>query len=212
MILHKKYLSQTFMRGVFFVLFCSVVLVLTSSELSAKSERCSVESPCLAKVRPAEFKSIKIFSKVDVGSLEGSAEKLGLSRAELTEYVLKLFEDNFADMDLNDELLPFLVDEPQELGYIRFTIRTVEEDDPVILHVLLKAGNYAMMGGNLVILHMYDEDKLQLSSRENINNDVQQALEDMMKDLSFKFYRARSTPASSGSCNSLEMALSGTWD
>gem|GEM_PF-3715692 len=209
--LQKRHLSQSLMRSVFFVLLCPVVLILTSSELSAKSERCSVESPCLAKVRPAEFKSIKIFSKVDVGSLEGSAEKLGLNRAELTEFTLKLFENNFADMDLNDELLPFLVEEPQELGYIRFTIRTVEEDDPVILRVLLTAGNYAMMGGNLVILYMYDEDKLQLSSRENINNDVKQAIEDMMKDLADKFYGARRMPANIGPCDSA-IALSGTWD
>jgi hypothetical protein len=210
MILEKRHLSQSLMRGVFFAFFCVAVLIFTSSELSAKSERCSVESPCLAKVRPAEFKSIKIFSKVDVGSLEGTAEELGLSRAELTEHVLTLFGDDFADMDLNDELLPFLVDEPQELGYIRFTIRTVEEDDPVILHVLLTAGNYAMMGGNLVILHMYDEDKLQLSSRENINKDVKQALEDMMEDLAVKFYGARRTPANFGPCDSA-MALYGTW-
>lgn len=209
MVLLKKHPLKT-ANDVFFILICTAVLVFFSSELSAKSERCSVESPCLAKVRPAEFKSIKMFSKVDVGSLGGSAEKLGLNRAELTEYVLKLFGDNFADMDLNEELLPFLVDEPRELGYIRFTIRTVEEDDPVILHVLLTAGNYAMMGGNLVILHMYDEDKLQLSSRENINKDVKQAFEDMMEDLAVKFYGARRNPVNSGPCDSA-MALSVTW-
>ena len=208
MFLKKGHLSQSVTPGVFFAFFCVAVLVFTSTELSAKSERCSVESPCLAKVRPAEFKSIKMFSKVDVGSLEGSSEKLGLNRPELTEYVLKLFGDNFADMDLNDELLPFLVDEPRELGYIRFTIRTVEEDgNPVILHVQLTAGNYAMMGGNLVILHMYDEDKLQLSSRENIKRDVKQALEDMMGDLAVKFYGARRNSVNSGPCDSA-MALS----
>ncbi len=178
-------------HGASLILLCMLVLVFTSAGLSAQSERCTVNSPCIARVKSDEFKSIKTFSRVNVGPLRGSAENLGLRRLELTEYVQKLFMDNFENMDLNEKLLPFSAEEPRELGYIRFTVRTVEDDDPVILHILLRSGNYAIIGEGIATIQIYDEDRLQLSSKENINNDVKQILEEMIKDLAEKFHDAR---------------------
>ncbi len=191
MILVNKHLSLYIARCVCLIVFCALFVISFSSDLAARSERCTVNAPCLVKVRADEFKSIKTFYSVNVGPLKGSAENLGLSRAELIEHVQKLFRDNFADMDFNEKLLPFTVDEPRDLGYVHFTIRTVEEDGPVILHILLRSGNHAMVGKGMAIVQIYDEDRLELSSRETISHDVRQILGEMMEDLAGQFYGVR---------------------
>ncbi len=187
----KKHLFEWCMHGVASIFFCVVALAFSSPALAAKSERCTVNSPCIARVKVDEFNSIKVFNRVNVGPLEGTAENLGLNRAALSEHVQKLFKEYYAGMEMDESQLPFTADEPRDLGYIRFTVRTVEVEDPVILHVLLKSGNYAKIGQGVAIIHIYDEDTLQLSSREDLDKDVKRVLEEMIKDLAGKFHDAR---------------------
>ncbi|GAB6060822.1 hypothetical protein [Desulfonatronum parangueonense] len=190
MAFRKRHICITVPLGAFFIIFLTL-LSFHHSVIAAQGDRCTVTSPCVAYVSADEFNSIKAFSRVNVGPLRGSAENLGLIRSELTEYVQELFSKYFIDIDLNEKLFPFSVDEPRELGYIRFTVRTVEDDDPVILHILLRSGNYALIGKGIATIQIYDEDMLQLSSKENIDNDVKQLLEEMIKDLARNFHDAR---------------------
>ncbi len=165
------------------VIAVCLFFALSSADVAAQCEDCVVKED--------EFKSIKAFSRVNVGPLKGSAENLELQRAELTEHVQNLFRELFTNMELEQGLLPFTADEPRDLGYIRFTVRTVGVDDPLILHVLLRSGNYAKIGEGIASILIYNADSLQLSSPDEINKDVKLVLEAMMRDLSQIFHNAR---------------------
>lgn len=168
-----------------------VMAWLPSAGLAGDKEQALEIEPCTVSLRHDEFKSIQMFGRVNVTYLKGSAEELGLDRQEITEHLQELFQENFPDMERDDDLLPFFVDDPRELGYVRCIITTAGEEDPLALHVRLRSGNFIEIDGRMVVVRIYEKDDLTMSSRDSIAADVQKRLQDMMQDLSEEFYDKR---------------------
>ncbi len=173
------------------VITCVLAWLPAGAGLAGENEQALKIEPCTVSLRHDEFKSIQYFGRVNAGYLKGSAEDLGLNRQEITEYMQNLFQEKFQGMERDDDLLPFFVDNPRELGYIRCIITTAGEEDQVALHIRLRSGNFIEIDGRMVIVRIYEEDDLSMSSGGSIAEDVQQRLQYMMQDLSEEFYDKR---------------------
>jgi len=82
------------MRKLLLVLFLIVLFLGTTSNSQEKK-------PNLESIVYSGFKTIKKFGSINV-SVEGSAEKIGLNKEELTDYLRLRFKNSFAGMEYKE--------------------------------------------------------------------------------------------------------------
>jgi len=146
------------------------------------------KKPNIESIFYSGFKTIDRFGLINV-SLQGSAEKLGLKKEELTDYLRLRFKNNFAGMGFKEpeNLLETFQDKEKakKLGIIHVKVWTVGDDYPIAYHIAINAGNLA--NGR-----EYETAFLGYGSKRNVPDSVRESISQLIDDLAVAFFKARS--------------------
>lgn len=161
-------------------MFLAGFLVCTS----ANAEQ---NSPNIESYIYSGFKTIKTFSSIGV-YLTGSAEEIGLSKEELTNYLRLRFKNSFADTGFKEIGFETIMKESEgkraEQGDIAVTVWTVGDDYPIAFHIEIGAGNYSNLG-------LYKTAMLGYSSKQQINDSVKKSISELVDQLAITYFKAR---------------------
>ncbi len=138
----------------------------------------------------AEFKQIKKFVSVEVQT-QGSAEKIGLKKAEMTDLARLTFLKKFTGVALEGSGgPPRNGTEPlNQLGFLTCEVWTVGEEYMVAYHVDCNAGSYLMprMPGSL-----WNRAILGYGPKDQIREAVDTGLRTMIEQFAVTFLKVRS--------------------
>jgi hypothetical protein len=133
------------------------------------------------------FKTIERFGLINV-SLDGSAEKIGLKKEELTNYLRLRFKNSFAGMEFKEpeDIIKTYQDKEKakKTGNIHVKVWTVGDDYPIAYHIAINAGN-------LTSGREYETAILGYGSKSNVPNSVRESISQLIDDLAVAFFKAR---------------------
>jgi hypothetical protein len=132
-----------------------------------------------------DFKKIKIFGPLIV-LFEGDAEKIGLNKNDLTDFLKLKVKNNFAGFqiktidrsDLEKSISP-------TIGRIVVSVWVVGTDYPVAFHIEIQAGS-------LNKFDIYEKAILGYGSKNNVPNTIKKVIGDLIEAFAIKFYKVRS--------------------
>lgn len=162
---------------------CVFALSLTAGTSAFGGE----EKPNWEGIFYSGFKTIDSFGMVNV-SLQGSAEKIGLKKEELTDYLRLRFKNSFAGLPYKEEDLFKIYQDATKsgkTGVINVTVWTVGDDYPIAYHIAIAAGNLAEP-------RQYETALLGYGSNKNVPDTVRKGISDLTDDLAVAFFKARS--------------------
>ena len=132
----------------------------------------------------AAFKNIESFEEIFV-FLNGDAEKIGLSKSQLTDYATLKFKNNFAGVKYeNLVLFPKSKAEGYKTGKLYFGVSVVGDDYPIAYYVKCVAGSY---GSGPIWSRSY----LGYGSKENVPDTIKENISKMTEELAIDFFKAR---------------------
>ena len=137
----------------------------------------------------AELQEIKKFVSVEVQT-QGSAEKLGLKSAELTDLTRLAFLNNFPGGALEGSGGPSLdgVERPNQVGFINCEVWTVGEEYIVAYHVDCNAGPYmALKAPNAVWGHAL----LGYGPKDQVPDSIRKGLRSLIEKFAVVFFKSR---------------------
>src|SRR5690554_834144 len=133
------------------------------------------------------FKTVERFGLIDV-SVEGSAEKIGLKKEDLKNYLRLRFKNSFAGMEFKEPENLWETfqdkDEARKIGNIHLKVWTVGDDYPVAYHIAINAGN--LDSGS-----EYENTHLGYGSKGNVPESVRESISQLIDDLAVAFFKAR---------------------
>ncbi len=176
-----------------FWVFGAVAIAQDQRVDSVRSVGDYVDSVRQANHGPA-YKKVKKFLPISVTLQQ--EEELGLDEKDLGEYAGLRFKNNFATIELDQELggIPPWDYPPAEKdavhGIVSFTVWTVGTNYPVAYHISLMAGT---MGPDraLTVLDRYTDAALGYCSKKQLVAIVKQTIDSMMEDFAIDFFKAR---------------------
>jgi hypothetical protein len=137
------------------------------------------------------FITINTFSSIDV-YLQGTAEDIGLSKEELTDYLRMRFKNSFANLEFKETDFGSIWNESNEerakRGIIEIKIWTVGDDYPIAFHIEIRAGNYA---GDYSNMSQYKSAILGYDSKSKIQNTTKESISELVDELAVSFFKAR---------------------
>lgn len=132
----------------------------------------------------AAFKNIESFEEIFV-FLHGDAEKIGLSKSQLTDYATLKFKNNFAGVKYeNSVLFPKSKAEGYKTGKLYFGVSVVGDDYPIAYYVKCVAGSY---GSGPIWSRSY----LGYGSKETVPDTIKECISKMTEELAIDFFKAR---------------------
>jgi hypothetical protein len=173
-------------------MFRFLTLFVLAIALSAGSSAFADEKkPNFESIFYSGFKTIEGFGLISV-SLEGSAEKIGLKKEELTDYLRLRFKNSFAGVGFKEpENLWETIqnkEKAKKIGYIHVKVWTVGDDYPIAYHIAISAGNLASSQESLE----YETAFLGYGSKRNVPDSVRESISQLIDDLAVAFFKARS--------------------
>ncbi len=136
-----------------------------------------------------ELREVKKFVSVEVQT-QGSAEKLGLKSAELTDLTRLAFLSNFPGVALEGSGGPSLdgVERPNQVGFINCEVWTVGEEYIVAYHVDCNAGPYVTpRAPNAVWGHAL----LGYGPKEQVPDSIRKGLRSLIEKFAVVFFKSR---------------------
>jgi len=134
------------------------------------------------------FKSVEKFGRLNI-SLEGSAEKIGLKKNDLVDYLRLQFTNSFRGMAYKDvENISEMSKDKEKaktIAVIHIKIWTVGDVYPIAYHIEINAGNLANM-------REYEAAILGYGSKRNVPESVRTSIAQLVDDLAITFFKARS--------------------
>lgn len=168
------------MKSAITLIFLSVLLV----SASAQAEQ---NNPYVESYLYSGFKTIKNFSSIDV-YLRGTAEEIGLSKEDLTNYLRLRFKNSFANTSYKKTSFEKIMEENKEKqsdrGDISIIVWTVGDDYPIAFHIEISAGNYSNLG-------QYETAILGYGSEQKITESVKESISELVDDLAIAYFKAR---------------------
>lgn len=166
----------------FLTFFLSVTVLCVSPNAFADKNNKSFES-----IFYNGFTTIERFGLIGV-SLEGSAEKIGLKKENLTDYLRLRFKNSFAGMEFEETENLWQTmqnkDEAKKVGSINVKVWTVGENYPVAYHIAISAGNLSSS-------REYENSVLGYGSKQDLPEYVREIISKMVDDLAVTFFKAR---------------------
>ncbi len=141
------------------------------------------------RVPLAELQEIKKFVSVEVQT-QGSAEKLGLKSAELTDLTRLAFLNNFPGVALESPGTSSLdeVERPNQAGFIYCEVWTVGEEYIVAYHVDCNAGPYVTpRTPNAVWGHAL----LGYGPKDQVPDSIRKGLRNLIEKFAVVFFKSR---------------------
>lgn len=137
----------------------------------------------------AELRKIKKFVSVEVRA-QGTAERIGLKVAELTDLTRLAFLHNFTGVSLEVSGGPSLdsAERPNQLGFINCEVWTVGEDYIVAYHLDCTAGPYLLSKVPSVV---WDHAILGYGPKDQVPETIRTGLRTMIEDFAVAFFKAR---------------------
>jgi len=167
----------------FLTIFVLVIALLAGPNVFADENKPNIESFFYSG-----FKTIERFGLISV-SLDGSAEKIGLKKEDLTDYLRLRFKNSFAGMWFKEpENLWETIQNKEKaakIGDIHVNVWTVGDDFPIAYHIAINAGNLA--NGR-----EYENAFLGYGSKRNVPDSVRESISQLIDDLAVAFFKARS--------------------
>jgi hypothetical protein len=149
----------------------------------------SVPSTSLEPAAFAEFKQIKKFVSIEVLT-QGTAEKIGLKRGELTDLTRLTFLNKFPGVALEGSIGPPAdgTERLNQLGFLSCEVWTVGEEYMVAYHMDCNAGSYLMprLPGSL-----WNRAILGYGPKDQIPDAVHKGLRTMIEQFAATFFKVR---------------------
>jgi hypothetical protein len=138
--------------------------------------------------RYSDFKKIERFGGIFI-TCSGSAEKIGLSKKGLIDYVKLRYKNNFGNITFKEptpEEISIYFDKArgEKIGQMEFIIWTVGDDYPIAFHIRCTAGNYDRFD-------IWKSEVLGYGSKNNVPDLVKKTIDGMMEELAVGFFKAR---------------------
>ena len=193
----------------FLSLFLIIFLVISFQPFISAKETDSAKA-YRDKITHAGFKKIQGFGHISVSVL-GSAEKLGISEKELTDFLKLKIKNNFAGIKIltpkqliqvcgNESAEEFLNNNnpfcsSEKIGYISLEICTARKDYPIVLHINCKAGSikhYHLLESGLACSPIiWEKNLLGYGSKDSVPDGIRKSIERLIQDLAIVFYKVR---------------------
>jgi len=142
------------------------------------------KSPNFERILYSGFRTVEKFVIFDV-DLDGSAEKLGVKKEELTDLLKLKFKNSFAGMKIEKAPPPEeLYSKGPKFGAIFIIVWTVGDDYPIAFHISISAGNY-------VDLDLYQNAYLGITSKQYVSKVTRETISDLVDNLAIAFFKAR---------------------
>jgi len=158
------------------------IALITGSSAFAEEKKQNFES-----IFYSGFKTVENFGLINV-SLEGTAEKIGLKKEGLSDYLRLRFKNSFAGMEFKEpeNLLEAFQDKEKakRTGNIHVKVWTVGDDYPIAYHIGISAGNLANPRN-------YETAFLGYGSKQNVPDSVRESISQLIDDLAVAFFKAR---------------------
>jgi hypothetical protein len=162
--------------------FFIAIVLITESSAFAEGKKQNFES-----ILYREFKTIENFGLINV-SLEGSAEKIGMKKEALTDYLRLRFKNSFARMEFKEpeNLIAAFLDKEKakRIGSIYVEVWTVGDDYPIAYHIKINAGNF--FNGR-----EYENAILGYGSKQTVPDSIRKSISQLIDDLAVAFFKAR---------------------
>ncbi len=158
------------------------IAITTGSNAFADEGNISFES-----VVYSGFKTIDRFGMINV-NLGGSAEKIGLKKVELTDYLRLRFKNNFSGISFKEpeDFAKLLQDKEMQkkIGTIHVKVWTVGDEFPIAYHIAINSGNFERA-------RQYETAILGYGSKRNVPESVRQSITELVEELAVAFFKAR---------------------
>lgn len=137
----------------------------------------------------SEFRDITKFVSIEVQTA-GSAEKIGLKPAALTDVARSAFRSSFNGLPFEDVTVRSLegTERPNQLGFLTCDVWTVGEEFVVAYHVDCNAGHYL---SNKVLGTVWNHALLGYGPKDQIPDTIQRGLRNLIQKLAATFFKAR---------------------
>jgi hypothetical protein len=137
----------------------------------------------------AELQEIKKFVSVEVQT-QGTAEKIGLKSAELTDLTRLAFLNNFPGVALEGSGGPLLdgVERPNQAGFINCEVWTVGEEYIVAYHVDCSAGPYV---APKTLNAVWGHALLGYGPKDQVPDSIRKGLRNLIEKFAVVFFRSR---------------------
>lgn len=159
----------------------------------------------------AYFKGIKSFELIEI-VLSGSAEKIGLVKGELEDFLKLSFKDKFAGIKLSSysfeerraaigwgftktSRVPKTdrerkkqqegINLARKMGFLTCRVWTIGKNFPIAFHSKCRAGNF------LVLDQGWEREYLGVGYKENVRDEIKKTLNETIESLANDFFKAR---------------------
>ncbi len=151
------------------------------------------------------FKDVQFFGYITV-TVDGDANKIGLFKSELSDYVKLLFKNNFAGIKyINSTGKP-----AKEVGFLWFKVWTVGDDYPIAYYVEGKMGSVdeetlfwdKFLRFDELGIYTFTQPSskdfetnavLGYGSKTSVPDTIRKSLKDMVEKFAIAFFKARDT-------------------
>ncbi len=171
-----------FLRTITLIIVC---ILFTTTLLKAEDKTLSYDE--IIKPTFRDFNKIEVLAKnlTQVFFLNSDdAERIGLNKAELTDYLRLKVKNNFANIKLEDS--PRDKYKPEQIGYIRFRVWIGGVEYPVIYHIKCEFGNLS-----LTRYRTWEDEVLGCGTKGTVPDSVMKAIDRLTKRLAIVFSKAR---------------------
>ncbi len=171
-----------FLRTIALIIAC---ILFTTTLLKAEDKTLSYDE--IIKPTFLDFNKIEVLDKnlTQVFFVNSDdAEKIGLNKAKLTDYLRLKVKNNFANIKLEDS--PRDKYKPEQIGYIRFRVWIGGVEYPVIYHI-----KYEFWNLSLTRYRILENEILGCGTKGTVPASVMKAIDKLTKKLAIVFSKAR---------------------
>ncbi|MFN7712990.1 MAG: hypothetical protein ACK5OI_11490 [Curvibacter sp.] len=165
----------------------SALLVFAIALSAGSSTFADEKKPNFESIFYSGFKTMDSFGLISV-SVQGSAEKIGLKKEDLTDFLRLRFKNSFAGIGFKEpkDLWESIEDNDKgkKIGNIHVKVWTVGDDYPIAYHIAINAGN-------LTNTRQYESSILGYGSKRNVPDSVRESISKLVEDLAVAFFKAR---------------------
>lgn len=165
------------------------VLIAAFMMLAPVSSVASPKKPNFDKMFYGDLNRVISFGNVIVG-LEGSAEKIGLSRSFLNDFLKLQIKNSFNGIKLKNIKMfstvngKYQQNKNPHIGRVYVKVWTIGDDFPIAYHVSLTAGTYEKY-------RIYTDAVLGYGSKKNVPDSIKGSISKMIDRFAISFFKAR---------------------
>ncbi len=170
-----------FLRTITLIIVC---ILFTTTLLKAEDKTLSY---VIIKPTFRDFNKIEVLAKnlTQVFFVNSDdAEKIGLNKAKLTDYLRLKVKNNFPNIKLEDS--PRDKYKPEQIGYILFRVWIGGVEYPVVYHI-----KYEFWNLSLTRYRILEDEVLGCGTKGTVPDSVMKAIDRLTKRLAIVFSKAR---------------------